>query len=151
LGLARAHPPQGYQALRIREHVQIRERQALDEIATLGELVFRLTRKSHHHVRSDSGIRHGGARFADTIGVMPGPVLAPHAPQHAPAPDCSGACTCLAMRGEQAIRSSRSPEKSMGSTELNRSRSTSVELRLREADPPAASRRRPALDPIVPG
>ena len=60
-------------------------------------------------------------------------------------PLCSGAWTCLAMRGDAAIRCSRSSEKSIGSTELSRRRSTSVSASSRRIR--SASRMRAARFP----
>ena len=69
-------------------------------------------------------------------------------------PDCSGAWTCLAMRGDAAIRPSRSSEKSIGSTELRRRRSTPVSASSRRSRSasrmrlPGSLPQRPRLMPL---
>src|ERR1039457_5805597 len=67
---------------RIREHMQVRERQLLNHAPRLGKLCLGLSRKSHHHVGADGGEGHRRADLQDLFLVMPWPVLAMHPPQN---------------------------------------------------------------------
>src|ERR1700693_35303 len=69
--------------LGISEHVQVSERQTFDKCPALFELRARLTRKAGHYVGADRCIRHPRASLADAVLIMPRPVLAVHAAQHA--------------------------------------------------------------------
>ncbi len=103
-----------------------------------------------------SGIQR--ASLLHAVLVMTRAVLAVHPAQNRSDPDCSGACTCLAMRPDPATRPSRSSLQSIGSMELSRRRSTEVSSSSRRRRPlkrisllpgPLGSRpQRPRLMPL---
>ena len=80
-----------------------------------------------HHVGADGAIRHQRASLENAVGIMTRAVLAMHAAQHAyPSPIAAArarAWRCAASRPSAPVESS---EKSIGSTELRRRRSTGV-------------------------
>ncbi len=61
--------------------MQVRKRQAFDELAALLEIRGGLARESHHDVRADRRVTHQQPRFLDPVGIMPRAILAVHPAQ----------------------------------------------------------------------
>src|SRR5258708_1266898 len=128
MGALMAHMHE-YLVLRIRgggvgggENMEIGEGQRLDERAALFKFGIGFTGESSHHVGADSGVGHQAAGLEDTAGIVARAILAMHAAQDTIAAGLQRRMHVLGNTRGFGHGPSRSSEKSMGSTELSRTR-----------------------------